>query len=46
MANAVQTIMPRWAEYHAAARRRAEAHFAKERWQEKHRRVFEQLAPV
>ena len=46
MADAVQSIMLRWADYHAAARRRAEACFAREQWQEKHRRVFEQLAPA
>jgi len=46
MADAVETIMARWPEYRAAARRRAEALFSKELWLAKHRRVFQALAPV
>jgi glycosyltransferase involved in cell wall biosynthesis len=46
MADAVETIMRRWPEYHAAARVHAEAHFSKEGWLAKHRRVFQMLTPA
>ena len=46
MADAVEGVMSRWPVCHAAARRRAEAYFAREQWMEKHRRIFHALAPA
>lgn len=46
MADAVEAIMGRWLEYRAAARKRAEAHFDKEQWLAKHRRIFQELTPA
>jgi glycosyltransferase involved in cell wall biosynthesis len=40
MADAVQVVMGQWEQYRSAARAQAEAHFSKEAWVEKHRRVF------
>ena len=45
-ARTVEAIMGRWAEYRAAARKRAEAHFDKELWLAKHRRIFQELTPA
>jgi glycosyltransferase involved in cell wall biosynthesis len=44
-ADAVQTIMSRWAEYREAARVHAAGNFSSEQWVAKHRRVFQALAP-
>jgi hypothetical protein len=33
-------------EYRAGARSRAEAHFSKEQWVAKHRRIFRELTPA
>ena len=43
MADAVETIMSRHAEFRAAARANAEARFSKQGWLLQHRRVFEAL---
>ena len=44
MADAVETIMGRHAEFREAARANAEARFSKQGWVAQHRRVFEMLA--
>ena len=44
MADAVETIMGRYAEFREAARATAEARFSKQGWVAQHRRVFEMLA--
>ncbi len=46
MADAVETIMRRWPDYSLNARAHAEAHFSKEAWMARHRRVFRELAPA
>lgn len=43
MADAVERIMSRWAQYRESARARAVARFSKEGWLAQHRRVFEKL---
>lgn len=43
MADAVETIMSRHADFRDAARANAEARFSKQGWLEQHRRVFERL---
>ncbi len=44
LADAVEAIVERHADYRSAARARAVARFGLEEWIERHRRVFEDLA--
>lgn len=46
MADAVEKIMGRWPEYHAAARAHAEARFSKDDWMAQHWRVFHSLVTI